>query len=74
MVQRALTAAELPSHLQPSSQAGSDGKRKDGGTMVPWSSAPSYKSIAVHGPGSIKAAEVKCAKYDALHHPTPSLL
>ncbi|XP_019856637.1 PREDICTED: uncharacterized protein LOC109585127 [Amphimedon queenslandica] len=70
--------AGVPSHLEPSGLARSDGKRPDGVTTVPWSLgkplvsdttcpdtlAPSYESIPFHGPGSFaKAAEVKkCAK------------
>uniref|UniRef100_A0A1X7VSD8 Uncharacterized protein n=1 Tax=Amphimedon queenslandica TaxID=400682 RepID=A0A1X7VSD8_AMPQE len=84
LVQRALSAAGVPSCLEPSSLARSDGMRPDGVNMVPWSSgkplvwdatcpdtlAPSHESIAVRGPRSVaKAAEMKkWAKYDALHH------
>ena len=83
IVQRALSAAGVPSRLEPSGLVRSDGKRPDGVTMVPWSSgkplvwdatcpdtlAPSHVSVAVHSPGSVaKAAEVKkCAKYESLN-------
>ena len=73
-MQRALSAAGVPSHLELSGLVRSDGKRPDGFTMVPWSSgkplfwdatcpdtlSPSHVSVAVHSPGSVaKAAEVK---------------
>ena len=82
-MQHALSAAGVPSRLEPSHLDRSDGKRPDRVTMVHWSSgkplvwdatcpdtlAPSHVSVAVHSPGSVaKAAEVKkCAKYESLN-------
>ena len=84
ILQRALSAAGVPSRLEPSGLVRSDGKRPDVVTMVPWSSgkpliwdapcpdtlAPSHVSVAVYSPGSVAgAAEVKkCAKYKSLNH------
>ena len=38
IVHRALTAAHIPSWLEPSSMSRSDGKRLDGASIVPWKS------------------------------------
>ena len=37
IIQRALCAAGVPSHLEPSGLSRDDGKRPDGATIVPWS-------------------------------------
>ena len=65
VIQRALSAAGVPSHLEPSGLVRSVGKKPDGVTMVPWKSekplvwdaicpdtfAPSYINVAVYGSG-----------------------
>uniref|UniRef100_A0A1X7UK63 Uncharacterized protein n=1 Tax=Amphimedon queenslandica TaxID=400682 RepID=A0A1X7UK63_AMPQE len=82
VIQRALSAVGVPSHLEPSGLYRSDGKRPDGVTMVPWSSgkplvwdatcpdtlAPSYERFAVCSPGAVAQASEKCAKYKSLDY------
>ena len=79
IVHRALTAAHIPSRLEPSGIFRSDGKRPDGITVVPWKSgrllvsdatcpdtfAPSYLPSATSGVGAVAAAaeERKKRKY-----------
>ena len=76
IVFRAMSAAKVPSRLEPSSIYCSDGKRPDGMSIVPWKSgkllvwdvtcadtfAPSYTSIASSKPGAVaaQAEERKC--------------
>ena len=82
IVFRALSAAKVPSRLEPSGIYRSDGKRPDGMSIVPWKSgkllvwdvtcadtfAPSYTSIASSKPGAVaaQAEERKCSKYSHL--------
>ena len=82
IVHRALTAAHIPSRLEPSGIFRSDGKRPDGITVVPWKSgrllvwdatcpdtfAPSYLPSAASGVGAVAAAaeERKKRKYSHL--------
>ena len=82
IVHRALTAAHIPSRLEPSGIFRSDGKRPDGITLVPWKSgrllvwdatcpdtfAPSYLPTAASGVGEVAAAaeERKKRKYSHL--------
>ena len=82
IVHRALTAAHIPSRLEPSGIFHSDGKRPDGITVVPWKSgrllvwdatcpdtfAPSYLPSAASGVGAVAAAaeEWKKRKYSHL--------
>ena len=76
---RALSAAKVPSRLEPSGIYRSDGKRRDGMSIVPWKSgkllvwdvtcadtfAPSYKPGAV-GAVAAQVEERKCSKYSHL--------
>ena len=69
VVHRALSAAGIPSRLEPPGLARSDGKRPDGMSLAPWergkplvwdvtipdSLAVSYRSAATCGPGSVAA-------------------
>ena len=71
IVHRALTAAHIPSRLEPSGIFRSDGKRPDGITVVPWKGgrllvwdatcpdtfATSYLPSAASGVGEVAAAE-----------------
>ena len=82
IVHRALTAAHIPSRLEPSGIFRSDGKRPDGITVVPWKSgrllvwdatcpdtfAPSYLPSAASGVGAVASAaeERKKRKYSHL--------
>ena len=74
VIHRSLSSAGIPACLEPSGLLRSDGKRPDGLTLVPWergrpmvwdvtvpdSMAPSYRSVAVSGTGSVAAlAEAK---------------
>ena len=74
VIHRSLSSAGIPACLEPSGLSRSDGKRPDGLTLVPWergrpmvwdvtvpdSMAPSYRSVAVSGTGSVAAlAEAK---------------
>ena len=66
-IHRALTSAHVPARLEPQGMLRSDGKRPDGVSVVPWRSgkclvwdvtcvdafAPSYRSLAVQGPGTV---------------------
>ena len=84
IIHRALTSAHVPARLEPQGMLRSDGKRPDGVSMVPWRSgkclvwdvtcvdtfAPSYRSLAVQGPGTVavRAESLKEEKYfDLLH-------
>ena len=82
IVHRALTAAHIPSRLDPSGIFRPDGKRPDGITVVPWTSgrllvwdatcpdtfAPSYLPSAASGVGVVAATpeERKKSKYSHL--------
>ena len=82
IVQLALTAARVPSRLEPAGLYRSDGKRPDGITVVPWMNgqllvwdatcpdtfAPSYVSNATRESGAVAALaeERKCLKYSQL--------
>ena len=74
VIHRSLSSAGIPACLEPSGLSRSDGKCPDGLTLVPWehgrpivwdvtvpdSMAPSYRSVAVSGTGSVAAlAEAK---------------
>ena len=76
---RALSAAHMPSRLEPTGLLRSDGKRPDGVTLAPWKSgqllvwdatcpdtyAPSYRSHATTEPGCVAALaeDRKAEKY-----------
>ena len=82
IVFRAMSAAKVPSRLEPSGIYRSDGKCPDGMSIVPWKSgkllvwdvtcadtfAPLYTSIASSKPGAAaaQAEERKCSKYSHL--------
>ena len=77
-----MSAAKIPSRLEPSGLSRSDGKRPDGVSVVPWRSgklliwdatspdtfAPSYSSLASADAGLVaaRAEELKEAKYALL--------
>ena len=81
IVHRALTAAHIPSRLEPSGIFRSDGKRPDAITVVPWKSgrllvwdaicpdtfAPSYLPSAASGVGAVAAAAEKRKKRKYSH-------
>jgi hypothetical protein len=74
-----MTAAKIPSRLEPSGLFRSDGKRPDGVTIVPWQCgkllvwdatcpdtyAPSYSAFAAAEAGAVanQAEHKKCVKY-----------
>ena len=82
IIHRALTAARVPSRLEPAGLYRSDGKRPDGITVVPWMNsqllvwdatcpdtfAPSYVSNSTREAGTVAALaeERKCIKYSQL--------
>ena len=82
IIRRALSAAKIPSRLEPSGVFRSDGKRPDGITMVPWERgkllvwdatcvdtlAPSYASSSTSEAGAVAALaeERKINKYAAM--------
>ena len=77
IIHRALSAAHIPSHLEPSGLARADGERPDGITLAPWKCrqllvwdatcpdtymyAPSSASIAVAETGAV-ANQAECKK------------
>ena len=79
IIHRSLTAANIPSRLEPSGLYRSDGKRPDGCSILPWrcgkvlvwdatcpdTHAPSHVSAAVRGAGVVaaQAEQSKVAKY-----------
>ena len=79
IIHRTLTAANIPSRLEPSGLYRSDGKRPDGCSILPWrcgkvlvwdatcpdTHAPSHLSAAVRGAGVVaaQAEQLKMAKY-----------
>ena len=79
IIHRALTSAHVPARLEPQGMLRSGGKRPDGVSVVPWTSgkclvwdvtcvdtfAPSYRSLAVQGPGTVvaRAESLKEEKY-----------
>ena len=79
IIQRTLTAAGVPSRLEPSGLYRSDGKRPDGISIVPWQSgkvlvwdatcpdtfAPSHVTVAAREAGAVaeQAEQLKKAKY-----------
>ena len=82
IINRALATAGVPSQLEPSGLARSDGKRPDGMSLVPWEKgkplvwdvtipdtlAVSYRSVALNGTGSVAASAEsrKIDKYSTL--------
>ena len=82
IIQRALSAGNIPSHPEPSGLYRSDGKRPDGITIAPWKRgrtliwdatcidtfAPSYIHTAIEEAGSVaEIAEIRKRKnYEAL--------
>ena len=82
IVYRAMSAAKIPSRLEPSGLSRSDGKRPNGVSVVPWRNgklliwdatspdtfAPSYSSLASADAGLVaaRAEELKEAKYALL--------
>ena len=82
IIHRSLTAANIPSRLEPSGLYRSDGKRPDGCSILPWrcgkvlvwdatcpdTHAPSHVSAAVRGAGVVaaQAEQSKVAKYGHL--------
>jgi hypothetical protein len=82
LIKRALTSAEVPSRLEPSSLMRDDGKRPDGLSLSPWKNgrclvwdftcpdtlAQSHLKVAVTGPGVVasEAEDKKKAKYSNL--------
>ena len=82
IVCRAMSAAKIPSRLEPSGLSRSDGKRPDGVSVVPWRNgklliwdatspdtfAPSYSSLASTEAGLVaaRAEELKGTKYAPL--------
>ena len=83
-IHRAMTAAKIPSRLEPSGLFRSDGKRPDGITIVHWQCgkllawdatcpdtyAPSYSAFAAAEAGAVanQAEHKKCVKYAHLDH------
>ena len=83
IIHRALSAAQLPSRLEPTGLSRSDGKRPDGVTLVPWRSgrllvwdatcldtfAPSHQPSATREAGAVAALAErnKHEKYAALN-------
>ena len=83
-IHRAMTAAKIPSRLEPTGLFRSDGKRPDGITIVPWQCgkllvwdvtcpdtyAPSYSAFAAAEAGAVanQAEHKKCVKYAHLDH------
>ena len=88
IIKRSLSAAHIPSRLEPTGLLRSDGKRPDGVTLAPWKSgcllvwdatcpdtlALSYRAHAIQEPGKVAAAaeERKSEKYRDLHPATCS--
>ena len=86
IIHRALAAAHVPSHLEPSSLYRSDRKRPDGVSIVPWKCgqllvwdatcpdifAPSYSAIAGQQVGAV-AQQAEDRKMNNLTHATFSL-
>ena len=82
IIKRSLSAAHVPSRLEPTGLLRSDGKRPDGVTLAPWKSvclliwdatcpdtlALSYRAHAIQEPGKVAAAaeERKSEKYRGL--------
>jgi len=82
LIKRALTSANVPTLLEPSSLSRDDGKRPDGLTVLPWANgrclvwdftcpdtlASSHLNRAVLGPGTVAndAESRKAAKYSSL--------
>ena len=79
IIKQSLSAAHVPSRLEPIGLSRSDGKRPDGATLAPWKSgcllvwdatcpdtfAPSYRANATQEPGKVAEAaeDRKCGKY-----------
>ena len=79
LIQRYLSAAGIPAHLEPTGLCRSDGKRPDGASIMPWSCgrvlvwdatcpdtlAPSHIALASREPGLVpeQAEQQKKAKY-----------
>ena len=82
MIQRALNAAGVPSHLEPVGMSRDDGKRPDGSTLVPWKQGRClvwdftcvntiarshlHRSAIQAGSVSVAAEERKKKKYSSL--------
>jgi hypothetical protein len=82
LIKRALTSAEIPSRLEPTSLIRQNERRPDGMSLVPWKNgrclawdftcpdtlAPSHLNIAINGPGVVacEAEDKKRVKYASL--------
>ena len=82
IIHRALISAGVPARREPPGLLRSDGKRPDGGSVVPWRSgkclvwdamsvdthAPSYRNLAVQAAGAVatRAESLKEEKYAGL--------